>query len=76
MPFWRFVLATFVGIIPWVLAWTLLGHAVGSKWNSWRHHLAYLDYAVVVLLVIGIVYLVIRRRRRGTDVQPAPDVTT
>jgi membrane protein DedA with SNARE-associated domain len=76
MPFWRFAGLTFVGVIPWVLAWSLLGHAVGSKWNSWRHHLAYLDYAVVALLVVGVVYLVIRRRRRGAEPQPAPDATT
>jgi membrane protein DedA with SNARE-associated domain len=76
MPFGRFALMTLIGVIPWVLAWSLFGHAVGSKWNSWRHHLAYLDYAVLVLLVIGVVYLLIRRRRRGAEARPAPDATS
>ena len=48
---------------PWVTALALIGRAVGSNWESWRDHLGYLDYVVVALVVIGIVYLLVRRRR-------------
>lgn len=75
MPYGRFALMTTLGVIPWVVGFGVLGHAVGSKWDSWRHHLAYLDYAAAALIVIGIVYLVVRRRRRGAQVEAAPDAT-
>jgi len=63
MPFWRFTLYTAVGSLPWVLALTLLGVQVGSKWDEWHKRIEFLDYAVVAAIVVGIVYLVVRRRR-------------
>jgi membrane protein DedA with SNARE-associated domain len=52
-----------------VLGLTLLGVQVGPSWERWRHRLEYLDYIVAAAIVIGIVYLVIRaRRRRGVAV--------
>jgi membrane protein DedA with SNARE-associated domain len=69
MPFWRFTAYTLAGCIPWVFALGLLGHEVGSRWRDWRQHLEYADYAIVALIVLGIAYLLIRRRR-----QPPPAV--
>jgi hypothetical protein len=43
MPFWRFTLSTAVGSLPWVLALTLLGVQVGSKWDEWHKRLEVLD---------------------------------
>ena len=45
----------------------MLGNAVGSNWQSWRHNLEYVDYVGAALLVAAIAYLVIRinRSRRG-----------
>jgi membrane protein DedA with SNARE-associated domain len=63
MPFWRFTALTVIGCIPWVLALTLIGKAVGANWEDWRDHLHYLDYAVLAAIVIGVVYLLVRRRR-------------
>jgi membrane protein DedA with SNARE-associated domain len=68
MPFWRFTVLTVIGCIPWVLALTLIGQAVGANWEDWRDHLHYLDYAVLAAIVIGVVYLLVRRRR---DPRPA-----
>ena len=67
MPFWRFTAYTLAGCIPWVLALALIGEAVGDNWEDWRHKLAYLDYVVAVAIVAGIVYLIIRRRRRDPE---------
>jgi membrane protein DedA with SNARE-associated domain len=66
MPFWRFTALTAAGCIPWVTALALIGRTVGSNWETWRHNLGYLDYLIVVLVVAGIVYWLIRRRRGGT----------
>ena len=63
MPFWRFTLFSTAGIIPWVLAWGLAGKQVGGDWDSLQEKAHYADYAIVALLVAGIVYLVVRRRR-------------
>ena len=74
MPFWRFTVLTVIGCIPWVLALTLIGQAVGANWEEWRDHLHYLDYAVLAAIVIGVIYLIVRRRRTptaGVDGRPS-----
>ena len=63
MPFWRFTLFTVAGSVPWVLALALIGRSVGDNWEHWRHQLGYLDYLVVVAVLAGIVYLIVKRRR-------------
>jgi membrane protein DedA with SNARE-associated domain len=64
MPFWRFTLLTLAGCIPWVLMLTFIGKQAGDRWVSWKDNLHYVDYAVVAAIVIGIAYLLIRRRRQ------------
>jgi membrane protein DedA with SNARE-associated domain len=63
MPFWRFSALTLAGCVPWVFALGLIGDQVGSRWKNWKDNLAYADYAIAALVVIGIAYLVIRRYR-------------
>ena len=65
MPFWRFTAFTLAGCIPWVLMLALVGREVGDNWEKWRHNLAYLDYLVLLAVVGGVVYLILRRRRSG-----------
>ena len=48
----------------------VLGRAVGSNWQHWRHNLEYVDYAAVALLVAAIVYLIVRRVRGGSGGPP------
>ena len=73
MPFWRFTILTTAGCIPWILMLTLLGKAVGSKWEDWRDQLHYVDYVVAGLIVLGAIYLAVRyfRNRGGSDQPPA-----
>jgi len=70
MPFGRFTLYSLIGAVPWVLGLALAGHALGGEWKSVRKGFEYVDYAVVALVVVGIVYAVVRRRRGR---QPATD---
>jgi membrane protein DedA with SNARE-associated domain len=63
MPFWRFTILTTLGCIPWIFALTFIGKQVGARWEDWRDQLHYVDYAVAVLIVLGLVWLVVRRRR-------------
>jgi len=63
MPFWRFTLLSTLGIIPWVLAFAILGKQVGNRWDDWQERLHYLDYAIVAAILVGIAYLIVHRRR-------------
>ena len=72
MPLGRFVLFTTAGCIPWVLMLAIIGREVGSKWEDWRGYLHYLDYVVIAALLVGIVYLIVRRRRSGAEAESTP----
>jgi membrane protein DedA with SNARE-associated domain len=63
MPYWRFLLFAAIGSVIWIGGLGILGRAVGSNWESWRHNLEYVDYAVVALVVAAVVYLIVRRVR-------------
>jgi membrane protein DedA with SNARE-associated domain len=65
MPFWRFTLFTVLGSIPWVFMLAFIGKQAGDNWKQWQHGFHYLDYAVLALVVVGIVFLVRRRRARA-----------
>jgi membrane protein DedA with SNARE-associated domain len=65
MPFWRFSAYTLLGSIPWVLMLAIVGEKVGDNWEDWRHKLGYLDYVVLLAIVVGVVYLIVKRRRGG-----------
>jgi len=74
MPFVRFSVLTLLGCVPWVLMLTLIGREAGDNWEKWKDNLHYVDYTVLVLIVIGVVYLVVRaRRRRKAGGDPAPE---
>ena len=63
MPFWRFTAFTVAGCLPWVFLLAFIGKQVGANWEKWKDSLHYVDYAVVALVVIGIVVLIVRNRR-------------
>jgi membrane protein DedA with SNARE-associated domain len=74
MPFLRFSLFTLAGCIPWVLMLTFIGKQAGDNWEDWKDNLHYVDYAVAAAIVIGVVYLVVRaRRRRKAGGEAAPE---
>ena len=72
MPFWKFTVLTLLGCIPWIFLLTFTGKQVGANWEDWKNSLHYVDYTVLALIVVGIVYLVFRWRRnrdaRAADV--------
>jgi membrane protein DedA with SNARE-associated domain len=62
MALGRFTVLTTIGSIPWVVALAFAGKALGSEWESVRKYFEYIDYAVVLAVIVGIAYLVVRRR--------------
>ena len=71
MPFWRFTVFTLVGCVPWVLALAIIGREVGDRWDDWQSYLHYLDYAVIAAVIAPVVYLIVRRRRKPSEVAEA-----
>ena len=66
-PYPRFLGLTLVGAAVLCTAWASIGKAVGHSWESWKNQLHYVDYVVIALVVLGIVYLIVRRRRATAD---------
>lgn len=67
MPIGRFVVFTVVGCVPWVIALTLAGQAVGSNWKSLERHLHVFDYLIVLAVIAGIGWLILRAVRGRRD---------
>jgi len=67
MPLVRFTVLSLIGSVPWVIGLTLAGHALGNDWTSVRKGFDYVDYAIVALVVVGIGYAIVRRRRPAAD---------
>ena len=67
MGYVRFAIFGTIGSIIWITALGVLGNAVGSSWQNWRHNLEYVDYVAAALLVAAIAYVILRiaRARRG-----------
>ncbi|GAC1441068.1 MAG: DedA family protein [Solirubrobacteraceae bacterium] len=70
-PFVRFTVLTVLGCAPFVFALALIGHQVGSRWETWKNDLGYVDYVIEAAIVIGIGYLVLRWRRGRGDAAAA-----
>jgi membrane protein DedA with SNARE-associated domain len=76
MPFWRFTVLTTLGCIPWIFMLTFVGKQVGDRWEDWKDKLHYVDYAVAACIVLGVVYLLVRqRRKRAASGEPAADAS-
>jgi membrane protein DedA with SNARE-associated domain len=78
MPYWRFLPLAAVGSVIWIGGLGILGRAVGGQWQTWRHHLEYVDYVGVIVVVAAIIYLIVRWRsdRNGPGGKPAADVVS
>jgi membrane protein DedA with SNARE-associated domain len=81
MGFWRFTALTAIGSTPWCLGLAFAGQQARADWTHWKDALHYVDYVVLAAIVVGVVYALVRRRRRGEAVdgtgepEPAADVS-
>jgi membrane protein DedA with SNARE-associated domain len=63
MPLGRFVLLTAIGSGVWNAVFIALGWVLGENWDSVQGWFGPVSYAVIGLVVVGLVVLVIRRLR-------------
>ena len=75
VPFGRYVVLTLIGSAIWCFALAGIGWALGSSYESFHHKFGFVEIAVVAGVLIGIAYLVLRRRRANRLERSASDPT-
>ena len=63
MDFARFTIYTTLGLLPWTIGLALAGRALGDRWNDVERFVGPVSIALGVLLVAGIAWWIVRRRR-------------
>lgn len=63
MPIVRFSVLTAIGSAIWNAVFIAIGYQLGEQWDTVEHWVAPASYAVVAVLVAGLAWLVIRKRR-------------
>jgi membrane protein DedA with SNARE-associated domain len=63
MPFGRYVGLTAIGSAIWAFAFAGVGWAAGSSYERFHHDFGYVEYAVVVLVLVLLAYWIYRRMR-------------
>jgi membrane protein DedA with SNARE-associated domain len=67
MPLARFAVLSAIGTVIYVAAFSAIGYAVGSAWNSVAHDVSIAGYIVAILVVaaiVGFVFIRLRAFRR------------
>jgi len=75
VPFGRYVTLTLIGSAIWCFVLAGIGWALGSSYESFHHKFGFVEIAVVAGVLIGIAYLVLRRRRANRLERSASDPT-
>ena len=65
-PFWKFVIFTVIGTIPWTLLLVWAGSLLGSHWQDLiQYNHIFLMAVIAVCVVVAVVFVWHRRRRRN-----------
>jgi membrane protein DedA with SNARE-associated domain len=65
-PLGRYTVLTFLGSTLWCVVFAAVGYAFGTRWETFHENFHYVDYAVAAGIVLGVAYLLVRRRRSST----------
>jgi len=69
----RYVALTLIGSAAWAFALAGAGWAVGRSWETFHRDFRFVDYAVVLGIVLLAGSLLVRKRRSSTLARRAPD---
>jgi membrane protein DedA with SNARE-associated domain len=64
MPLGRYTVFTAIGSAVWCFGLAGVGWALGSSWESFHSDFRFADYAVAAALVVGVAWLLMRRRSK------------
>jgi membrane protein DedA with SNARE-associated domain len=67
-PFPSYVVLTLLGSMIWCFGFAAAGWALGDTWHGLHDSFRYVDYAVLVLVVLAVAVLLVRMRRRAPRV--------
>jgi membrane protein DedA with SNARE-associated domain len=68
-----FSVYSFLGSLPWSLGLAYGGYVLGQNWEKLAGNIELAAYAIVGVLVAGVVFLVLRARRRRRADEPVPE---
>jgi membrane protein DedA with SNARE-associated domain len=63
MRFWRFVIYTFAGSLPWCFMLAYVGKVLGANWMSLRAYFHRADILIVMLVALAVFFFVYRHVR-------------
>ena len=68
LSFIKFIIYTTIGSIPWTLAFTYFGYALGENWIVITSYIEYLKIPIRILILFFIIRFIIKRivKRRNT----------
>jgi membrane protein DedA with SNARE-associated domain len=75
MPFWRYTALTAIGSAIWAFAFAGIGWAAGRSYERFHHDFGYVEYAVVVLVLVLLALWIYRRVRASRLSSRASDPT-
>lgn len=64
MPLGKFILYTAIGSTAWNATLIGLGWILGSQWERTEDYVGYLDYAVFLAIIAGVVWFIWKKRDR------------
>lgn len=67
MSFKKFVLYTFLGSLIWSILLGYAGFMMGENWSKIRSVLHIADYAIIVIILVVIAYVLIKKRKNSID---------
>ncbi len=60
MNFWRFVIYTFLGSLPWCLMLAYVGKIMGENWKSIRVYFHRADIFIGIIIILGVAFFLYR----------------
>ncbi len=61
LPFWKFVLYTTLGSIPWTFAFVYVGYALGNNWTILSTYVSKLKVPIRILIILLVVSYFVKK---------------
>ncbi len=59
--FWKFLIYTIIGSIPWTLGFVYFGYALGENWITIKSYIDYLKIPIRIILIIVIIRFIYKK---------------